>query len=141
MVGAGFARFDPGRTLAAGSNKTVLLIDKRPHIGGNAYDHKDAAGVLMHKYGPHIFHTNSTEIVSYLSRFTRWAALRAPGAGLARRGACADADQPHHGQHPVRAQSADRRGGRGLLRQPRRAGGNRQDIRGRGRLQDRPRAL
>ncbi|MEI9892109.1 MAG: NAD(P)-binding protein [Caulobacteraceae bacterium] len=50
----------------------MLVIDKRPHIGGNAYDHKDAAGVLMHKYGPHIFHTNSQEIVSYLSRFTRW---------------------------------------------------------------------
>ncbi len=72
IVGAGFAGAILAERLAAGSNKRILLIDKRPHIGGNAYDHKDAAGVLMHKYGPHIFHTNSQEIVSYLSRFTRW---------------------------------------------------------------------
>jgi UDP-galactopyranose mutase len=72
IVGAGFAGSILAERLAAGSKKTVLLIDKRPHIAGNAYDHKDAAGVLMHKYGPHIFHTNSQEIVSYLSRFTRW---------------------------------------------------------------------
>ena len=72
IVGAGFAGSIMAERLAAGSKKKVLLIDKRPHIAGNAYDHKDAAGVLMHKYGPHIFHTNSQEIVSYLSRFTRW---------------------------------------------------------------------
>ncbi len=72
IVGAGFAGSILAERLAAGSNKTVLLIDKRPHIAGNAYDHKDAAGVLMHKYGPHIFHTNSDEIVRYLSQFTRW---------------------------------------------------------------------
>ena len=72
IVGAGFAGSILAERLAAGSKKTVLLIDKRPHVAGNAYDQKDAAGVLMHKYGPHIFHTNSQEIVSYLSRFTRW---------------------------------------------------------------------
>ena len=72
IVGAGFAGSILAERLAAGSRKKVLVIDKRPHIAGNAYDHKDAAGVLMHKYGPHIFHTNSQEIVSYLSRFTRW---------------------------------------------------------------------
>jgi UDP-galactopyranose mutase len=72
IVGAGFAGAILAERLAAGSNKTVLLIDKRPHIAGNAYDHKDTAGVLMHRYGPHIFHTNSQEIVSYLSRFTSW---------------------------------------------------------------------
>ncbi len=72
VVGAGFAGSILAERLASGSRKKVLLIDKRPHVGGNAYDHKDAAGVLMHKYGPHIFHTNSQEIVSYLSRFTRW---------------------------------------------------------------------
>ncbi|MDB5461319.1 MAG: UDP-galactopyranose mutase, partial [Caulobacteraceae bacterium] len=72
IVGAGFAGSILAERLADGSKKKVLLIDKRPHIAGNAYDHKDAAGVLMHRYGPHIFHTNSQEIVSYLSRFTRW---------------------------------------------------------------------
>jgi UDP-galactopyranose mutase len=72
IVGAGFAGSVLAERLAAGSNKKVLVIDKRPHIAGNAFDHKDAAGVLIHKYGPHIFHTNSQEIFSYLSRFTRW---------------------------------------------------------------------
>lgn len=72
IVGAGYAGSILAERLAAGSRKRVLVVDKRPHVAGNAYDHKDAAGVLMHKYGPHIFHTNSTEVVSYLSRFTRW---------------------------------------------------------------------
>jgi UDP-galactopyranose mutase len=72
IVGAGFAGSVLAERLAAGSNKRVLLIDKRPHVGGNAYDRKDAAGLLIHQYGPHIFHTNSAEIVDYLSRFTRW---------------------------------------------------------------------
>jgi len=58
--------------LARGSNKKVLLCDKRPHIGGNAYDHYNEAGILVHKYGPHIFHTNSREVFEYLSRFTEW---------------------------------------------------------------------
>jgi UDP-galactopyranose mutase len=72
IVGAGFAGSVLAERLAAGSNKKILLIDKRDHIGGNAYDHKDAAGLLIHKYGPHIFHTNSQEIATYLSRFTKW---------------------------------------------------------------------
>jgi UDP-galactopyranose mutase len=50
----------------------VLLIDRRPHIGGNAHDHYDDAGVLIHRYGPHIFHTNSKQVSDYLSRFTAW---------------------------------------------------------------------
>jgi UDP-galactopyranose mutase len=50
----------------------VLIIDRRPHVGGNAYDELDAAGVLVHRYGPHIFHTNSPDVVEYLSRFTSW---------------------------------------------------------------------
>jgi UDP-galactopyranose mutase len=58
--------------LAAAWDKKVLLIDKRPHIGGNAYDHYDEAGILVHKYGPHIFHTNSKDVFDYLSRFTAW---------------------------------------------------------------------
>ena len=56
----------------ASHGKQVLLIDKRPHIGGNAYDHPDAAGILVHDYGPHIFHTQSQKVYDYLSRFTAW---------------------------------------------------------------------
>ena len=72
VVGAGFAGSVIAERLAAGSNKRVLLIDRRPHVAGNAFDVHDAAGVLIHQYGPHIFHTNSDEIVRYLSRFTGW---------------------------------------------------------------------
>jgi UDP-galactopyranose mutase len=50
----------------------VLVCDRRNHIGGNAYDHYDDAGILVHKYGPHIFHTNSREVFEYLSLFTQW---------------------------------------------------------------------
>jgi UDP-galactopyranose mutase len=72
IVGAGFAGSVLAERLAAGSGKKVLICDKRPHVGGNAYDHYDDAGVLVHKYGPHIFHTNSLEVFEYLSRFTEW---------------------------------------------------------------------
>ncbi len=72
VVGAGFAGSVIAERLAAGSNRRVLLVDRRPHIGGNAFDVHDAAGILIHRYGPHIFHTNSEEIVRYLSRFTEW---------------------------------------------------------------------
>ncbi len=72
IVGAGFAGSVLAERLAAGSGKKVLLCDKRPHIGGNAYDHYNEAGILVHKYGPHIFHTNSREVFEYLSRFTEW---------------------------------------------------------------------
>ena len=50
----------------------MLICDVRPHIGGNAYDHYNDSGILVHKYGPHIFHTNSPKIAEYLSRFTEW---------------------------------------------------------------------
>ncbi|HEY0554240.1 MAG TPA: UDP-galactopyranose mutase [Thermoanaerobaculia bacterium] len=72
IVGAGFAGSVLAERLARGSNKRVLLVDRRPHIGGNAFDHYDDAGILVHKYGPHIFHTNSREVFEYLSVFTRW---------------------------------------------------------------------
>src|SRR5689334_6725473 len=72
IVGAGFAGSILAERLARGLGKKVLIIDKRPHIGGNAYDHYDDAGVLVHKYGPHIFHTNSREVFAYLSHFTEW---------------------------------------------------------------------
>lgn len=71
IVGAGFAGATCARVLAEGG-RHVLVIDKRPHIGGNAYDEFDAQGVLVHRYGPHIFHTNSTKVVDFLSRFTQW---------------------------------------------------------------------
>ncbi|HYD45255.1 MAG TPA: UDP-galactopyranose mutase, partial [Phenylobacterium sp.] len=72
IVGAGYAGSVLAERLSAGLGKRVLLIDRRNHIGGNAYDEKNEAGVLMHRYGPHIFHTNSEEIFGYLSRFTEW---------------------------------------------------------------------
>ena len=71
IVGAGFA----GSVLAerlANTGKKILLIDKRNHIGGNAYDHYNEDGILVHKYGPHIFHTNSADVFDYLSQFTEW---------------------------------------------------------------------
>lgn len=72
IVGAGFAGSVLAERLAGGLGKKVLLIDKRHHIAGNAYDHYDHNGLLVHKYGPHIFHTNSREVFAYLSRFTQW---------------------------------------------------------------------
>jgi UDP-galactopyranose mutase len=72
IVGAGFAGSVAAERLANGFNKRVLIIDKRPHIGGNAYDEYDDHGLLIHKYGPHIFHTNSQDVFDYLSRFTAW---------------------------------------------------------------------
>src|SRR5258707_330621 len=71
VVGAGFA----GAVMAerfASAGKSVLVIDRRSHIAGNAYDQMDESGILVHKYGPHIFHTNSVAVVDYLSRFTEW---------------------------------------------------------------------
>jgi UDP-galactopyranose mutase len=71
VVGAGFA----GSVIAercASAGRQVLLIDKREHIGGNAYDESDAQGVLVHRYGPHIFHTNAPLVSDYLSQFTDW---------------------------------------------------------------------
>src|SRR5678809_1556235 len=72
IVGAGFAGSVLAERLANGSGKRVLICDKRPHIGGNAYDFYNDDGILIHKYGPHIFHTNSAEVFEYLSRFTEW---------------------------------------------------------------------
>jgi UDP-galactopyranose mutase len=72
VVGAGFAGSVIAERLARVSDKKVLLVDRRPHIGGNAYDHYNDEGLLVHKYGPHIFHTNSRDVFDYLSRFTEW---------------------------------------------------------------------
>ncbi len=72
VVGAGFAGSTIAERLATDAGKKVLICDRRPHIAGNAYDHYDEAGVLVHKYGPHIFHTNSRDVFDYLSQFTDW---------------------------------------------------------------------
>ncbi|GIX25912.1 MULTISPECIES: UDP-galactopyranose mutase [Caldimonas] len=71
IVGAGFAGASVARVLAEAGHR-CHIIDKRSHIGGNAYDHVDGAGVLIHPYGPHIFHTNSKRVFEFLSRFTDW---------------------------------------------------------------------
>ena len=72
IVGAGFAGSVLAERLANGSGKRVLICDKRSHIGGNAYDYYNDDGILIHKYGPHIFHTNSADVFDYLTRFTEW---------------------------------------------------------------------
>ena len=72
IVGAGFAGSVLAERLASKANKKVLLIDKRNHIAGNTYDYFNNDGILVHKYGPHIFHTNSKEVFDYLSIFTEW---------------------------------------------------------------------
>ena len=72
VVGAGFAGAVLAERLAKARGDRVLVVDRRPHVGGNAYDHLDESGVLIHRYGPHIFHTNSAVVSDYLSQFTRW---------------------------------------------------------------------
>lgn len=73
IVGAGFAGAIAARRLAE-AGVHVLLLEQRPHIGGNAYDCPDGNGVLVHRYGPHIFHTENARVFAYLSRFTGWRA-------------------------------------------------------------------
>ena len=72
VIGAGFAGAVTARKLAEEGNRRVLVLERRDHIGGNAYDCKDDAGILIHRYGPHIFHTNDKAVYDYLSRFTPW---------------------------------------------------------------------
>ncbi len=73
VVGSGFAGAVAARQLAEQGGLRVLVIEKRAHIAGNAYDEYDEAGILVHRYGPHIFHTNSREAYEYLGRFTAWS--------------------------------------------------------------------
>ena len=72
VVGAGFTGAVLAERIASVLGERVLLIDRRRHIGGNAHDYLDAHGVLVHRYGPHIFHTNAPRVVEYLSQFTTW---------------------------------------------------------------------
>ena len=72
IVGAGFSGSVLAERLASLQNRSVLIIDRRNHIGGNAYDFVDSNGVLVHKYGPHLFHTNSKKVWDYISKFSEW---------------------------------------------------------------------
>jgi UDP-galactopyranose mutase len=72
IVGAGFAGAVLAERLASQLGQRVLVVERRPHIGGNAHDRYDDAGILVHPYGPHIFHTNSADVFDYLSQFTAW---------------------------------------------------------------------
>ena len=72
IVGAGFAGSVIAERLASQLNKKVLIVEKRNHVAGNAYDYFNKDGILIHKYGPHIFHTNSQNVFEYLSQFTPW---------------------------------------------------------------------
>ena len=72
VIGAGFAGSVIAERFAHVAGKRVLVLEKRAHVGGNMYDYIDENGVRRHEYGPHIFHTNSREVVDYLSQFTDW---------------------------------------------------------------------
>ncbi len=72
VVGAGFTGATLAERIASQRGERVLVVDRRSHIGGNAYDRTDANGVLIHEYGPHIFHTNSEKVWAYLQNFSRW---------------------------------------------------------------------
>ena len=72
IIGAGIAGSVAARQLAEEGNKKVLILEQRNHIGGNCYDVLDEHGIMIHEYGPHIFHTNLEHVYEYLSRFTQW---------------------------------------------------------------------
>jgi UDP-galactopyranose mutase len=72
VVGAGFAGSTVAERLASQCGASVLVVDARDHVAGNAYDPFDEHGIRIHRYGPHIFHTSSERVVEYLSQFTAW---------------------------------------------------------------------
>lgn len=72
VVGSGLAGVVMAERIATQLNKKVLIIEKRNHIGGNCFDFKDENNILIHKYGPHLFHTNNKQVIEYLSKFTSW---------------------------------------------------------------------
>ncbi len=72
VIGAGIAGSVTARQLAEKGNQKVLVVEKRDHIGGNCYDRPDDYGILVHEYGPHIFHTNMEDVFAFLSGFTEW---------------------------------------------------------------------
>jgi cation diffusion facilitator CzcD-associated flavoprotein CzcO len=72
IIGAGFMGAVLAERIATQMGKAVMIVEKRNHIGGNAYDYYNEEGILVHKYGPHIFHTRSKQVWDYLSHFTEW---------------------------------------------------------------------
>ena len=72
IVGAGFTGAVLAERIASVMGGRVLIVERRPHVGGNAYDERGASGHLVHRYGPHVFHTNSAYVWEYLSRFAAW---------------------------------------------------------------------
>ena len=102
VAGAGFAGSVIAERMAEASGKRVLVCDTRDHVAGNAYDAPDAAGILVHRYGPHIFHTNARGGRRLPVALHRVAALRASRARRPRRPAPADADQPHDARRGLR---------------------------------------
>lgn len=72
VIGAGYAGSVAAREMAERGGRRVLVLERRGHVGGNAYDCLDEHGILIHKYGPHIFHTSERRVFDYLSRFTGW---------------------------------------------------------------------
>ena len=72
IVGAGFTGATLAERIATQLGQKVLVVERRNHIGGNAYDYSNEHGILVHKYGPHIFHTSSKKVWDYLSQFTEW---------------------------------------------------------------------
>ena len=90
VIGAGFAGAVTAGELARRGNRRVLVLEKRDHVGGNAYDRLDASGILIHQYGPHIFHTSDRRVYDYLSQYTDWrdyrhevvASVPAPGGRM-----------------------------------------------------------
>ena len=101
VVGAGFSGATVARVLAEAGHE-VRVLEKRAHPGGNAFDEPDSAGVLVHRYGPHVFHTNSATVFGFLSRFTAWRAYEHRVLARVDGQPAADSDQPAHRQRPVR---------------------------------------
>ena len=113
VVGAGFAGAVYARTLAD-AGFTVHVIDRREHIGGNAADFVDANGVRVHRYGPHLFHTNATHVFDWVQRFAAFVPYRHRCGRICRMGACAVAGQSRHDQRGVRCEAVYRSRGRRL---------------------------
>ena len=106
VVGAGFAGAVYARTLAE-RGWHIQVIDRRPHLAGNAYDEVDATGTRIHRYGPHLFHTNNERVVAWLLRFAPSSVTRSGPSRTAGRAPCPAANQPADDQRCIRRQSAD----------------------------------